>query len=86
MLRDLLETIEKRQGSTDPCRLFQVCSSLDSEDRQVLMRVLLNKSVSSRQIHKALREGEVTIDRDLLTKQRQCMKSSQCSCDWDSLS
>lgn len=86
MLKDLLDRLEEKADGIPPCRLFQVAESLDQETREIFIRSLLNQNISGRAMHGALRSEGIVIDKALLNKQRKCMRTNECTCDWDSLS
>jgi len=84
MLRETLATLPQKTGTGD-CRLFEEAKKLEGEDRSTFIDVMLNPNISTRKIHLALRSEGIRIDRTGLSDQRQCMKTENCSCDWDSL-
>ena len=86
MLKDSLQALNVAADRTEQCRLFTIAKDLDPETRQVFIRALLNRKVSSRQLHSTLRAEGIVIDKGILNKQRQCMIQNDCVCRWDEIS
>jgi hypothetical protein len=86
MLKESLKAMTVVAEEANECRLFTIAKKMDSETRTVFMRALLNKNVSGRQLHQALREEGIPIARESINQQRRCMVSKTCNCGWDSIS
>jgi Trp operon repressor len=85
MLKESLTALTLVAEEANQCRLFTIAKNMDEETRKVFVRALLNKNVSGRKLHQALRDEGITISRENINLQRQCMTSGSCNCGWDSI-